>query len=131
MTVSLVAPGEIGVFYIATDRDQLAAERHRVQPHNMGTRGGRGPSCRRAVGFMGGTFRNDLHGRVVPLTGLAALPGCVLQRQREDPDHVYGLIGVRVPAATVAKVCLVCFRPDCWQRSWSVRPFMIFRQPDW
>jgi Na+/proline symporter len=87
--LSLVAPGEIGVFYIAmiAINSLLSVT---VQPHNMGTCAAGRTELDGAVGFMGGTFLKRLCTVAWCLTGLAAF--AYYKGSVDDPDHVYGLM---------------------------------------
>ena len=87
--LSLVAPGEIGVFYIAmiAINSLLSVT---VQPHNMGTCAAGRTELDGAVGFMGGTFLKRFCTVAWCLTGLAAF--AYYRGSVDDPDHVYGLM---------------------------------------
>ncbi len=87
--LSLVTPGEIGVFYIAmiAINSLLSVT---VQPHNMGTCAAGRTEIDGAVGFMGGTFLKRICTVAWCLTGLAAF--AYYQGRVDDPDHVYGLM---------------------------------------
>ena len=87
--LSLVTPGEIGVFYVAMIAINALLS-VTVQPHNMGTCAAGRTEIEGAVGFMGGTFVKRVCTVAWCLTGLAAYAhyrGAV-----DDPDHVYGLM---------------------------------------
>ncbi len=85
--MSLVTPGEIGVFYIAMIAlNSLLSVT--VQPHNMGTCGAGRTEIDGAVGFMGGTFLKRICTVAWCLTGLAAY--VYYKGNIENPDHVYG-----------------------------------------
>lgn len=87
--LSLVTPGDIGVFYIAVIAlNSLLSVT--VQPHNMGTCAAGRTELDGAVGFMGGTFLKRLCTVAWCLTGLAACAYC--QGRVEDPDQVYGMM---------------------------------------
>ena len=87
--LSLVTPGEIGVFYIAmiAVNSLLSVT---VQPHNMGTCAAGRTEVDGAIGFMGGTFLKRLCTVAWSLTGLAAFVWYC--GKVDDPDHVYGLM---------------------------------------
>ena len=87
--LSLVTPGEIGVFYIAMIAlNSLLSVT--VQPHNMGTCGAGRTEIDGAVGFMGGTFLKRICTIAWCLTGLAAFAH--YSGRVDNPDHVYGLM---------------------------------------
>lgn len=86
---SLVAPGDIGVFFLVmiSINSLLGVV---VQPHNMGTCAAGKTEMEGAVGFMGGTLLKRVCTVAWCLTGLAAVAhygGMV-----EDPDLVYGMM---------------------------------------
>ena len=84
---SLVAPGEIGVFFlIMISINSLLGVV--VQPHNMGTCAAGKTEIEGAVGFMGGTLLKRVCTVAWCLTGLAAL--AYYSGQTEHPDLVYG-----------------------------------------
>lgn len=84
---SLVAPGEIGVFFlIMISINSLLGVV--VQPHNMGTCAAGKTEIEGAVGFMGGTLLKRVCTVAWCLTGLAAL--AYYSGHAEDPDLVYG-----------------------------------------
>ena len=84
---SLVAPGEIGVFFlIMISINSLLGVV--VQPHNMGTCAAGKTEIEGAVGFMGGTLLKRICTVAWCLTGLAAL--AYYSGSAEDPDLVYG-----------------------------------------
>lgn len=86
---SLVAPGEIGLFYIVVIAfNSLVGVV--VQPHNMGTCAAGKTEVEGAVGFMGGTFVKRLCTIAWCLTGLAAI--AYFQTPLDDPDQAYGLM---------------------------------------
>ncbi len=87
--LSLVTPGEIGVFYIAMIALNALLS-VTVQPHNMGTCAAGRTEIDGAVGFMGGTFLKRICTVAWCLTGLAAF--AYYRGHVEDPDHVYGLM---------------------------------------
>jgi len=89
--LSLVTPGEIGVFFIAIIalNNLLGVV---VQPHNMGTCSAGRTEIEGAVGFMGGTLIKRVCTVAWSLTGLAAVAyygGTII-----EPDHVYGQMAV-------------------------------------
>lgn len=85
--LSLVTPGEIGVFYIAViSLNSLIGVV--VQPHNMGTTSAGRTETEGAVGFMGGTFIKRICTVAWSLTGLAAV--VYYGNSLEHPDLVYG-----------------------------------------
>jgi Na+/proline symporter len=87
--LTLVTPGEIGVFYIAMIAlNSLLSVT--VQPHNMGTCAAGRTEIDGAIGFMGGTFIKRICTVSWCLTGLAAL--VYYQGQIAEPDQVYGLM---------------------------------------
>lgn len=88
--LSLVTPGDIGVFYIAMIAINALLS-VTVQPHNMGTCAAGRTEIEGAVGFMGGTFLKRICTVAWCLTGLAAF---ALYRGSADvePDKVYGLM---------------------------------------
>jgi len=87
--LSLVAPGEIGLFYI-TMIAVNALLSVAVQPHNMGTCGAGRTELDGAVGFMGGTFLKRICTVAWCLTGLVAF--AYYRGSVDDPDQVYGLM---------------------------------------
>lgn len=87
--LSLVTPGDIGVFYI-TMIALNALLSVAVQPHNMGTCAAGRTELDGAVGFMGGTFLKRICTVAWCLTGLGAL--AFYQGQLDEPDHVYGVM---------------------------------------
>lgn len=85
--LSLVAPGEIGVFFlIMISINSLLGVV--VQPHNMGTCAAGKTEIEGAVGFMGGTLLKRVCTVAWCLTGLAALVH--YSGDYEHPDLVYG-----------------------------------------
>lgn len=86
---SLVAPGDIGVFYIAMIALN-ALIGVVVQPQNMGTCAAGRTEVEGAVGFMGGMFVKRVCTVAWCLTGLAAVAYYGLEV--EKPDMVYGQI---------------------------------------
>jgi len=84
---SLVAPGEIGVFFLVmiSINSLLGVV---VQPHNMGTCAAGRTEIEGAVGFMGGTLVKRVCTVAWCLTGL--IPLAYYGGQHEDPDLVYG-----------------------------------------
>jgi Na+/proline symporter len=88
--LSLVTPGDIGVFYIGVIAINALLS-VTVQPHNMGTCAAGRTEIEGAVGFMGGTFLKRICTVAWCLTGLAAF---ALYRGAGDvePDKVYGLM---------------------------------------
>lgn len=88
--LSLVTPGDIGVFYIGMIAVNALLS-VTVQPHNMGTCAAGRTEIEGAVGFMGGTFLKRICTVAWCLTGLAAF---ALYRGAGDvePDKVYGLM---------------------------------------
>ncbi len=88
--LSLVTPGDIGVFYIGMIAINALLS-VTVQPHNMGTCAAGRTEIEGAVGFMGGTFLKRICTVAWCLTGLAAF---ALYRGAADvePDKVYGLM---------------------------------------
>jgi len=84
---SLVAPGDIGVFFLVmiSINSLLGVV---VQPHNMGTCAAGKTEMEGAVGFMGGTLLKRVCTVAWCLTGLAAL--AYYGGQHEHPDLVYG-----------------------------------------
>lgn len=88
--LSLVTPGDIGVFYIGMIAINALLS-VTVQPHNMGTCAAGRTEIEGAVGFMGGTFLKRICTVAWCLTGLAAF---ALYRGASDvePDKVYGLM---------------------------------------
>ena len=87
--LSLVTPGDIGVFYIGMIAINALLS-VTVQPHNMGTCAAGRTEIDGAIGFMGGTFLKRICTVAWCLTGLAAFT--YYQGSVEDPDHVYGLM---------------------------------------
>lgn len=87
--LSLVTPGDIGVFYIVmiAINSLLSVT---VQPHNMGTCAAGLTELDGAVGFMGGTFLKRICTVAWCVTGLAAF--VYYKGQVDNPDHVYGLM---------------------------------------
>ena len=85
--MSLVVPGEIGVFYVVVIalNSLLGVV---VQPHNMGTCAAGRTEIEGAVGFMGGTFLKRICTVAWCLTGLAAI--AYFHGTLGDPDQVYG-----------------------------------------
>ena len=84
---SLVAPGEIGVFFlIMVSINSLLGVV--VQPHNMGTCAAGKTEWEGAVGFMGGTLLKRVCTVAWCLTGLAAVAH--YGGSFSDPDLVYG-----------------------------------------
>ncbi len=85
--LSLVTPGEIGVFFIAVIafNNLLGVV---VQPHNMGTCSAGRTEIEGAIGFMGGTMIKRVCTVAWSVTGLAAVAyyGGVIA----EPDQVYG-----------------------------------------
>ena len=88
--LSLVTPGDIGIFYIGMIAINALLS-VTVQPHNMGTCAAGRTEIEGAVGFMGGTFLKRICTVAWCLTGLAAF---ALYRGAADvePDKVYGLM---------------------------------------
>jgi len=89
--LSLVTPGDIGVFFIAIIalNNLLGVV---VQPHNMGTCSAGRTEMEGAIGFMGGTMIKRVCTVAWSVTGLAAVAyygGTIA-----DPDHVYGYMAV-------------------------------------
>jgi len=85
--LSLVAPGEIGIFFLVMiSLNSLLGVA--VQPHNMGTCAAGKTEIEGAVGFMGGTLLKRVCTVAWCLTGLAAL--AFYGGQVEHPDLVYG-----------------------------------------
>lgn len=85
--LSLVAPGEIGVFFLVMiSLNSLLGVA--VQPHNMGTCAAGKTEIEGAVGFMGGTLLKRVCTVAWCLTGLAALAH--YGGQIDHPDLVYG-----------------------------------------
>ncbi len=84
---SLVAPGDIGVFFLVmiSINSLLGVV---VQPHNMGTCGAGKTEIEGAVGFMGGTLLKRICTVAWCLTGLAAV--AYYGGHADDPDLVYG-----------------------------------------
>ncbi len=87
--LSLVTPGDIGVFYIVVIAINALLS-VTVQPHNMGTCAAGRTEIDGAVGFMGGTFLKRICTIAWCLTGLAAF--VYYHGRIDDPDHVYGLM---------------------------------------
>lgn len=87
--LSLVTPGDIGVFYI-TMIAVNALLSVTVQPHNMGTCAAGRTEIEGAVGFMGGTFLKRICTVAWCLTGLAAF--AYYRGGDVEPDQVYGLM---------------------------------------
>ena len=84
---SLVAPGDIGVFFlIMISINSLLGVV--VQPHNMGTCAAGKTEVEGAVGFMGGTLLKRVCTVAWCLTGLAAV--AYYHGKVDDPDLVYG-----------------------------------------
>lgn len=85
--LSLVAPGEIGVFFLVmiSINSLLGVA---VQPHNMGTCAAGKTEIEGAVGFMGGTLLKRVCTVAWCFTGLAALAH--YGGQVDHPDLVYG-----------------------------------------
>lgn len=87
--LSLVAPGEIGVFFIAIIAlNSLLSVA--VQPHNMGTCGAGKTETEGAVGFMGGNMIKRFCTVAWCFTGLAAI--VYYRGEVGNPDHVYGMM---------------------------------------
>ena len=89
--LSLVTPGDIGVFFIAIIalNNLLGVV---VQPHNMGTCSAGRTEMEGAIGFMGGTMIKRVCTVAWSVTGLAAVAyygGTIA-----EPDHVYGYMAV-------------------------------------
>jgi len=84
---SLVAPGQIGVFFLVmiSINSLLGVV---VQPHNMGTCAAGRTEMEGAVGFMGGTLLKRVCTVAWCLTGLAAVAW--YGGEAEHPDLVYG-----------------------------------------
>ncbi len=87
--LSLVTPGDIGVFYIGMIAFNALLS-VAVQPHNMGTCGAGRTEIDGAIGFMGGTFLKRICTVAWCLTGLAAFAH--YKGGIENPDQVYGLM---------------------------------------
>lgn len=87
--LSLVTPGDIGLFYIGMIAFNALLS-VTVQPHNMGTCAAGRTEIDGAVGFMGGTFLKRICTVAWCLTGLAAF--VYYRGTIEDPDQVYGLM---------------------------------------
>jgi Na+/proline symporter len=87
--LSLVTPGNIGVFYIAVIAINALLS-VTVQPHNMGTCAAGRTEIEGAVGFMGGTFLKRICTVAWCLTGLAAF--AYYRGGDVEPDKVYGLM---------------------------------------
>lgn len=87
--LSLVTPGEIGVFYITVIAINALLS-VTVQPHNMGTCAAGRTEIDGAIGFTGGTFLKRICTVSWCLTGLAAF--AYYRGKVEDPDHVYGMM---------------------------------------
>jgi len=87
--LSLVTPGDIGIFYIGMIAINALLS-VTVQPHNMGTCAAGRTEIDGAVGFMGGTFLKRICTVAWCLTGLAAFAH--FRGSVADPDHVYGLM---------------------------------------
>lgn len=87
--LSLVAPGEIGVFFILVIalNSLLGVV---IQPHNMGTTSAGKTEIEGAVGFLGGNMIKRFCTVAWCLTGLAALVH--FKGQIEHPDQVYGMM---------------------------------------
>ncbi|MCZ6673813.1 MAG: sodium:solute symporter family protein [Verrucomicrobia bacterium] len=87
--LSLVAPGEIGVFFILiiAINSLLGVV---IQPHNMGTTSAGKTEIEGAVGFMGGNMIKRICTVAWCLTGLAAL--VYYKGEIEHPDQVYGMM---------------------------------------
>lgn len=84
---SLVAPGNIGVFFlIMISINSLLGVV--VQPHNMGTTAAGKTELEGAVGFMGGTLLKRVCTVAWCVTGLAAV--AYYGGQAEHPDLIYG-----------------------------------------
>ncbi len=85
--LSLVTPGDIGVFFIAVIalNNLLGVV---VQPHNMGTCSAGRTEMEGAVGFMGGTMIKRICTVAWSLTALAAV--AYYGGNIADPDQVYG-----------------------------------------
>lgn len=88
--LSLVTPGDIGVFYIGMIAINALLS-VTVQPHNMGTCAAGRTELDGAVGFMGGTFLKRICTVAWCLTGLAAF-AWYRGAADVDPDKVYGLM---------------------------------------
>ena len=86
---SLVAPGEIGVFYIVVI-SLNALVGIVTQPHTMGICGAGRTEMEGRVGFTGGTFVKRICTMAWCLTGLAAV--AYLAGRDVDPDQVYGIM---------------------------------------
>jgi len=87
--LSLVTPGDIGVFYIGMIAINALLS-VTVQPHNMGTCAAGRTEIEGAVGFMGGTFLKRICTVAWCLTGLAAF--AYYRSGDVEPDKVYGLM---------------------------------------
>lgn len=87
--LSLVTPGDIGVFYITMIAINALLS-VTVQPHNMGTCAAGRTEIEGAVGFMGGTFLKRICTVAWCLTGLAAY--AYYRGGDVEPDKVYGLM---------------------------------------
>lgn len=87
--LSLVTPGDIGVFYIGMIAVNALLS-VTVQPHNMGTCAAGRTEIEGAVGFMGGTFLKRICTVAWCLTGLAAF--AYYHGSDVEPDKVYGLM---------------------------------------
>lgn len=87
--LSLVAPGEIGVFFILmiAINSLLGVI---IQPHNMGTTSAGKTEIEGAIGFLGGNMIKRICTVAWCLTGLAAL--VYFKGEIEHPDQVYGMM---------------------------------------
>jgi Na+/proline symporter len=87
--LSLVAPGEIGVFFILmiAINSLLGVV---IQPHNMGTTSAGKTEIEGAIGFLGGNMIKRVCTVAWCLTGLAAL--VYFKGEIEHPDQVYGMM---------------------------------------
>lgn len=85
--LSLVAPGEIGVFFIVmiAINSLLGVV---VQPHNMGTCGAGRTELEGAIGFMGGNLLKRVCTVAWCVTGLAGV--VYFHGRLENPDLIYG-----------------------------------------
>lgn len=87
--LSLVAPGEIGVFFILIIalNSLLGVV---IQPHNMGTTSAGKTEIEGAIGFLGGNMIKRICTVAWCLTGLAAI--VYFKGEIEHPDQVYGMM---------------------------------------
>ena len=91
---SLVAPGQIGIFYIVVIAFN-ALMGITAQPHVMGNCAAGRTEMEGRVGFMGGTMIKRVCTIAWSLTGLAAV--VYFSGQQVEPDDIYGLAARNFP----------------------------------